>query len=112
MILQLLWKKRWSSASARRCGKFLNMFNACNLNDIGSIGSKYRWICPIFHGGNEVFEKIHLDFSNDNWRLNFPDAYVKIISRVDFYDHHTILIMLFGNVDRHKFKYFPFKVNG
>jgi hypothetical protein len=30
--------------------------------------------------------------SNENWRLMFPDGYVKVLPRVDFSDHHPILI--------------------
>jgi hypothetical protein len=34
---------------------------------------------------------------NDSWRLEYPEAFVKTLPRLEFSDHHPILIYPFGN---------------
>jgi hypothetical protein len=46
--------------------------------------------------------------SNDEWRIMFPEAIVKVLPRIEFSDHHPIIIMLQGIppvVQRSKFRF-------
>ncbi|XP_058782140.1 uncharacterized protein LOC131656434 [Vicia villosa] len=54
----------------------------------------FTWRGPVFHGGQRIYEKLDRAMSKDEWRLMFPDAYVKVLLRVEFSDHHPILINL------------------
>jgi hypothetical protein len=85
-------KKGGAAVSLRKCNTFKKRIEDCNLMDLGSVGSKYTWRGPIFHGGQQIFERLDRAMSNENWRLMFPDGYVKVLPRVDFSDHHPILI--------------------
>jgi hypothetical protein len=71
--------------------------NSCNLMDLGFVGSKYTWRGPMFHGGGRIFERLDRALSNDFWRLEFPNAFIKTLPRLDFSDHHPILICPVGN---------------
>jgi hypothetical protein len=90
-------KKGGVRASFRRCKKFSDRINSCKLIDLGSVGSKYTWRGPIFHGGGRIFERLDRGLCNDTWRLDFPNAFIKTLPRLDFSDHHPILICPFGN---------------
>jgi hypothetical protein len=90
-------KKGGVRALVRRCNTFVERMNACKLIDLGFVGSKYTWRGPIFHGGGRIFERLDRALSNDSWRLEFPDAFIKTLPRLDFSDHHPILICPFGN---------------
>ncbi|PNX94494.1 ribonuclease H, partial [Trifolium pratense] len=90
-------KKGGVPATQRRCDKFMDRINDCSLLDCGAIGPKYTWCGPIFHGGDRIFERLDRALSNDNWRIGFPNAIVKVLPRVNFSDHHPLLIDLFGS---------------
>ncbi|MCH98674.1 DUF4283 domain protein [Trifolium medium] len=79
-------------ASMRRCNNFREQMHAAKLVDMGSIGPKFTWRGPIYHGGQRIYEKLDRALCNEKWRLSFPDGYVKILARVEFSDHHPILI--------------------
>ncbi|MCH79376.1 endonuclease/exonuclease/phosphatase family protein [Trifolium medium] len=87
-------KKGGAPVSIRRCNLFKDRINACNLLDLGAVGSKYTWRGPIYHGGQRIYERLDRALSNDMWRLLFPEAFVKILARLDYSDHHPILINL------------------
>lgn len=78
--------------SIQRCNIFIGRINACKLLDIGHVGPKYTWRGPISHDGQLIYEKLYRALSNNLWRLKFLDAYVKILTRVDFFVHRHILI--------------------
>ncbi|GAU43826.1 hypothetical protein TSUD_399190 [Trifolium subterraneum] len=88
-------KRGGAQVSSRRCKNFKDRINACHLLDLGSIGPKYTWRGPIYQNGPRIYEKLDRALSNDVWRMEFPDAYVKVLTRVDFSDHHPILIVPF-----------------
>ncbi|GAU26402.1 hypothetical protein TSUD_278470 [Trifolium subterraneum] len=85
-------KKGGANASTRKCIKFRERMNACQLLDMGAMGPKFTWRGPIYHGGQRIFERLDRALCNENWRLVFPDGYVKVLTRVEFSDHHPILI--------------------
>ncbi|GAU51239.1 hypothetical protein TSUD_129860 [Trifolium subterraneum] len=80
------------TASRRKCNIFKERIDACNLIDMGAMGPKFTWRGPIFHGGQRIFERLDLALCNDQWRLKFPDGFVKVLTRLDYSDHHPILI--------------------
>jgi hypothetical protein len=38
-------------ASERRCNNFKDRINSCKLLDMGSVGPKFPWRGPLYHGG-------------------------------------------------------------
>ncbi|MCI12783.1 hypothetical protein A2U01_0033890, partial [Trifolium medium] len=68
---------------------------AWDFNDIMILcvaGPKFTWRGPIFHGGQRIFERLDRALCNDQWRLEFPNGSVKVLTRLEFFDHHPILI--------------------
>jgi len=90
-------KRGGVDASFRKCSKFVEIINVCKLIDLGYVGSKFTWRGPIYHGGCRIFERLDRALCNDNWRVEYPEAYVKVLPRLDFSDHHSILICPFGD---------------
>jgi hypothetical protein len=89
-------KKGGAPVSIRRCNNFLDNINDCNLVDLGAIGTKFTWRGAQVSGHDRIFERLDRALSNDEWRIMFPEAIVKVLPRIDFSDHHLILIMLQG----------------
>jgi hypothetical protein len=87
-------KKGGIPASSRKCAKFVDRINRCQLMDLGATGSKFTWRGPLYAGA-WIFERLYRALSNDSWRISFPEAIVKVLPRLDFSDHHPILISLF-----------------
>jgi hypothetical protein len=108
-IMNQAEKKGGVPVSQRRCVKFMDRVNDCNLLDCGVVGPKFTWRGPSFHGGDRIFERLDRALSNDDWRISFPDAVVKVLPRVSFSDHHPLLIHLFGNNNFQRAGYFKFE---
>jgi hypothetical protein len=89
-------KKGGAPVPSRRCNNFLDNINDCKLMDLGAVGSKFTWRGPLVNGHERIFERLDRAMSNDEWRLMFPEAIVKVLPRIDFSDHHPIIIMLQG----------------
>ncbi|PNX73217.1 ribonuclease H [Trifolium pratense] len=85
-------KKGGAPVSLRKCNKFRERMEACNVFDIGAVGPKFTWRGPIYQGGQRIYERLDRAIGNDMWRLAFPDGYVRVLPRIDFSDHHPILI--------------------
>lgn len=85
-------KKGGVMVSMRMCTTFRGRINECNLLDLGFVKPKYTWRWHVYHGGQRIYEKLNRAISNEIWRLKLRDAYVKNLTRVDFSDHHPILI--------------------
>jgi hypothetical protein len=79
-------------ASERRCSNFKDRINNCKLIEMGSGGPKFTWRGPLYHGGQRIFERLDRALCNDLWRLDFPNGYVKVLTRLEFSDHHPLLI--------------------
>lgn len=80
--------------SSSKCNIFMVQINMCKLIDINIIGHKFTWSGPIFHGGHTTYEILDMALCNDDWSLDFPEAQLKILTRVEFSDYHSILINL------------------
>ncbi|MCH86446.1 hypothetical protein A2U01_0007303, partial [Trifolium medium] len=102
-------KKNGAPVSLRRCNNFRERINACNLMDLGSVGAKFTWRGPIYHGGQRIYERLDRALSNDKWRIQFPDGFVKVLPRVDFSDHHPLLIETIGTKNNAAPKQFRFE---
>lgn len=85
-------------ASQRRCATFMDRTNACQLLDLGAPGPKLTWRGPLFEGHSSVSERLDWLLCNDSWRLAFPDAFVKVLARVRFLDHHPLLLSINSNI--------------
>ncbi|XP_058753528.1 uncharacterized protein LOC131626710 [Vicia villosa] len=79
-------KKGGGLASAKRCGIFRDNMDKCNLLERTDLS----W-------GLRIYERLDRSIGNEEWRLMFTDAQVKVLTRVDFSDHHPIMIALAGN---------------
>ena len=62
--------------------------------DLGSTGNKYTWRDSMSHG-LIIYERVDRMSSNDLWRLQFPYARVKLLTRLDFFDHHHVYVSVF-----------------
>jgi exonuclease III len=101
-------KQGGAPVSLRRCNNFLDNINDCKLIDLGAVGSKFTWRGPLVIGHERIFERLDRAMSNDEWRLMFPEAIVKVLPRIEFSDHHPIIIMLQGIpplMQRSKFRF-------
>ncbi|XP_058725773.1 uncharacterized protein LOC131597074 [Vicia villosa] len=85
-------KKGGLPASVQRCHKMGERIGSCKISNIEMRGTKFTWRGPIFHGGQRIYEKLDRALSNDEWKIQFPDAYVQVLVHVEFFDHHPILI--------------------
>ncbi|XP_058784135.1 uncharacterized protein LOC131658903 [Vicia villosa] len=78
-------KKGGGHVSTRKCSTFRNNMEACNLSDLRARGSSYTWRGPIYHSGQHIYERLDRDISNEDWRLMFTEAQVKVLTSVDFF---------------------------
>ncbi|XP_058780637.1 uncharacterized protein LOC131654707 [Vicia villosa] len=90
-------KKGGAQASSRKCKLFRDKIEDCSLMDLGACGPAYTWRGPIFHGGQIIYERLDRALSNESWRLDFHEATVKVLPRVEFSDHHPLMISLTSN---------------
>lgn len=90
-------KKGGAPLNVRKCQLFQNRIQQCGLMDLGSIGSKFTWKGQTYGTYDRMFARLDRGMCNASWRLAFPNAFVKVLTRVDFSDHHPILINLHGS---------------
>ncbi|XP_058769166.1 uncharacterized protein LOC131643032 [Vicia villosa] len=88
-------KKGGRTISINRCKKFLNNFEDCGLMDLGAVGPKFTWKGPIYKG-QRIYERLDRAFCNDLWRLEFTEGCAQVLMRIDFSDHHPLLIRTMG----------------
>jgi exonuclease III len=86
-------KKGGALVSIRRCNNFMDNINDCNLINLGP---KFTWRGALVDGHDRIFERLDRAMSNDEWRITFPEAIVKVLPRIKFSDHHPIIVMLQG----------------
>lgn len=79
------------------CDKFKKRIEYCRLMDMGVVGPKYTRRGTIFNGGEDLWA-FGITLWNEKWRLLYHDGYVKVLPRLNFLDHHPLLIRMFGNV--------------
>lgn len=102
-------KKRGAPVSLRRCQIFKDRINNCNLMDLGALGPQFTRKGPLFNGYQRIFERLDRAFSNNSGRLQFPNVIVKVLSRVDFLDHHPLTISLHADYNGPGIKPFRFE---
>lgn len=56
-----------------------------------------------------MYERLDRALCNDNWRIQFSDAQVKVLTRVEFSDHHHVLVSLKDNARRDLVKTLKFE---
>lgn len=93
-VLQASEKRGGLPASARKCALFQNRIDSCRLMDLDAIGHKFTWRGPMQQGGIRIYERLGGALRNDEWRVLFPDAQVRVLPRMEFSDHHPIIISL------------------
>lgn len=93
-------KRGGALISPSKCGLFQNRTNSRNLMELGYSGYKYTWRGPISHGGLRIYERLDRGLSNDQWRIQFLNAQVKVLTQLDFSDHHPLLVALTENNTR------------
>jgi hypothetical protein len=108
-IMSPMEKKGGAEASIRKCNLFRDRVDGCHLIDIGAVGSKYTWRGPIYQGGCRIYERLDRALCNDIWRLRFPEAIVKVLMRVEFADHHPLLICPYGTGTARHYNNFRFE---
>ncbi|MCH83403.1 hypothetical protein A2U01_0004223, partial [Trifolium medium] len=89
-------KRGGAPISSRKCARFRDRMDACRLMDLGAMGPKFTWRGPLYHGGQRIYERLDRALSNDRWRLVYPDGFVKVLPRLEFSDHHPLLIVPIG----------------
>ncbi|CAL5213940.1 unnamed protein product [Lathyrus oleraceus] len=85
---------------ARKCAKFQERINGCNLMDLGYTGYKYTWRGPISHGAGRIYEELDRVLGNELWRLQFPNVGVQVLTRPEFSNHHPIILSLRDDTGR------------
>lgn len=66
--------------------------NACKLTDLGTVRPKFTWCGPIYHVGNIYMRSLIEPWSIYILILEFPEVHSKVLTGVEFLDHHHILI--------------------
>lgn len=56
-----------------------------------------------------MYERLDKDLSNEEWRLRFPDAQVCVLTKIDYPDHHPILVSFKDNHRKTMIKGFKFE---
>ncbi|XP_058784025.1 uncharacterized protein LOC131658784 [Vicia villosa] len=90
-------KKGGGQVSVHKCNVFRENMEDYYLLDLGASGPKFTWRGPIFHGGQRIFERLDRALSNEEWKLKFANCQVRVLTRVEFSDHHPIMITLNNN---------------
>lgn len=102
-------KKRGVATPQIKFTTFKNKISECELQDLGASGPKFTWKGLVFQGGQHIYERLDKDSSNEDWRVIFHEAHVKVLSRDEFSDHHPIMVSLFCNVYSRVTKHFRFE---
>ncbi|CAI8603759.1 unnamed protein product [Vicia faba] len=111
-ILSASDKRGGAKDSEKKRDVFRERIESCNLMDLGSSAHRYTWRGPIYQGGVGIYERLDRAMSNDIWRLQFPNASVKVLTRMEFSDHHPILISLKDENNTREAKRFHLRVLG
>lgn len=89
--------------------RFVDRINSCQLLDLGAGGPRFTWRGGRYNGGERMFKRLDRALGNDAWRLGFPNAIIKVPPRIDYSDHHPLLIYLYRTTRHHRPKCFKFE---
>lgn len=95
--------------SLRKCNIFRERINGCKLIDIGTNDPKFTWHGLNYQGRHVIYEKLDQVLCNEMWKIDFLDAFVKVLALVEFFDHHPIIITHFNILHNKKQKQLKFK---
>lgn len=108
-ILEAQEKKGGAPINARKCDLFRNRIDKCLLMDVGSHGHRYTWKGPCTRGYFRVFERLDRALCNAGWRTLHGEAFVQVLTRVDFSDHHPLLLKLNKSFSHGNNRHFRFE---
>lgn len=108
-ILHLNEKIGGLAASLRKFTLFQQRTNSCDLMDLVSSGFPYTWRGPLTHDKMRLYEKLDRIFSNASWSILYPEAHVKVLHRIEFSNHHPVLLTLVDKDFCKIPKYFKFE---
>jgi hypothetical protein len=83
-------KRGGAPIDMRRCLRFNKWVQECGLNYLGSLGPKFTWRVAENRGYGRVFERLDRGFSNQSFRIQFPELSIRVLPRVKS-DHHPLL---------------------
>lgn len=81
-IMSVFEKMGGKLVSFEKCEVFKNIVYLCKLVDLGYVGHKYTWRDPIYYGGSRTYKRLSRGLYNKNWRVQFPDAIVKVLTQL------------------------------
>lgn len=93
-ILEASEKKGGAPVNSRKCDRFRDRIDKCCLMDVVSQGHRYTWKGPCTRGYMWVFERLDRALCNSAWRMLNEEAFVQVLTRVDFSDHHPLILKL------------------
>lgn len=76
---------------------------------MGSFGFPFSWRGPVTYWRMRIYEKLDLVFCNDTSRDMYSEALVRVLHRLEFFDHHPILLTLMDKDFRQAPKSFKFE---
>ena len=74
----------------RRCLSFNKWVQECRLIDLGSLGPKFTWRGAKNRGYERVFKRLDKGFSNQSFKIQFPELSIHVLPRVKSV-HHPLL---------------------
>lgn len=89
-------KKDGAPMNTTRCRIFQDRIQRFTLLDLGSFGPKFTWKDPKSKNYDCLYERLDRGICNIDWRLLFPNAMIRVLPRVHFFDHHPIMLSLKG----------------
>ncbi|XP_058733373.1 uncharacterized protein LOC131604980 [Vicia villosa] len=78
-----------------------------DFNDIMSVNEK-RGGCQLILA-DRILERLDKGLCNERWRIDLPHGYVKVLPRLDFSDHHPLLIFSTDGSHARAAKHFRFE---
>jgi len=86
MILRLVKRKKYWVGVSIKCDIFIDNINTCDLGCLGAVSANFTCLGPLFNGRYRIFERLDHALCNDDWRLGFADAMVKVFHRFERLD--------------------------
>ncbi|PNX92520.1 ribonuclease H, partial [Trifolium pratense] len=87
-------EQRGGNFHPNRAAGLSSVMNHCNLLDLNSVGGKFTWHRNC-RGQRSISKKLDRGMANVTWRLNFPEAFLETLCRVNS-DHNPILLRCGG----------------
>lgn len=108
-ITNLSEKKGGAEIHPNKMQRFADRINSCGLLDLGASGPRFTWRGGLYTDGERTFKRLDRALGNDAWRLGFPNAIVKVLPRIEYSDHHPLIIYMQHSYRSHRPRCFKFK---